>query len=188
MFDALGGTQQARARLDTFFTDLNAGPAAPHAFLGNEPTLTTPWLYTWAGQPYKAQEIVRKAMLSLYADTPAGMPGNDDLGSMASWWVLSAVGLYPAVPGTDVLTIGSPLFKRTDIRLARGTLRIRAPRAGRARPYVAGLQLNGKRFGRGWLRFSRLARGGRLRFALSDAPTPGFGAVTKAPAFPPPSC
>ncbi len=188
LFTALGGLPEARARLDDFFTELNAGPAAPHAFLGNEPTLTTPWLYTWAGQPYKAQAIVRQAMLDLYADTPAGMPGNDDLGSMASWWVMSALGLYPAVPGTDVLTVGGPLFKRADIKLPRGLLKLRAPRAARSRPFVAGLRLNGRRVGRGWLRYARLARGGKLRFKLSGAPTPRFASHGRAPSFAPRSC
>ena len=185
LFDALGGTAKARERLDDFFAELNAGPDAPHAFLGNEPTLTTPWLYTWAGQPSKAQSIVRRAMLSLYADTPGGMPGNDDLGSMSSWWVMSALGLYPAVPGTDVLTVGSPLFKHARVALGRRALRIRAPRAPAV--YTAGLKLNGKRVRRGSIRFARLARGGTLRFALSPQAT-RFGARRSAPAFPPPSC
>ena len=65
------------------------------------------------------------------------MPGNDDGGTMGAWWVFGALGMYPAVPGTDVLALGSPLFPRVTVRLPRGTLRIEAPRAAPGRPYVA---------------------------------------------------
>ena len=62
-------------RLRDFFTKVNAGPASPYAYLGNEPTLGTPWLYDWAGRPAGAASVVRRALLSLYADTAAGLPG-----------------------------------------------------------------------------------------------------------------
>lgn len=187
LFRALGGRAAARRRLDDFFSQLNAGPASAHAFLGNEPTLDTPWLYNWAGQPFKAAAIVRRAMLSLYADTPSGMPGNDDLGSMSSWWVMSALGLYPAVPGTDLLTVGSPLFRSARVRLGGGLLRIRAPRAGHRRPYVRRLFVDGRRRSRAWLHFGSLRRGARLRFDLSTRPNRRFGgrAADAPPSFGP---
>jgi predicted alpha-1,2-mannosidase len=176
LFRALGGRAAARKRLDAFFRKINAGPAAPHAFLGNEPTIDTPWLYDWIGQPYKAQRIVRRALLGLYADTPGGMPGNDDLGAMSSWWVLSALGIYPAVPGTDVLALGSPLFPRATVRLRRGRLVIRGRRAAAGRPYVRSLRVDGKRWRKPWLRFGRVAHGARLDFRLGGRPSKRFGA------------
>jgi predicted alpha-1,2-mannosidase len=176
LFRALGGRRAAVRRLDDFFARLNDGPASSHAFLGNEPTLDTPWLYNWARQPYKAAAIVRRAMLSLYADKPSGMPGNDDLGSMSSWWVMSALGLYPAVPGTDLLAVGSPLFRSATVRLAGGhALRIRAPRAGHRRSFVQRLLLNGRPRSRAWFHFGSLRRGARLRFDLSARPNRRFG-------------
>jgi predicted alpha-1,2-mannosidase len=176
LFRALGGRAAALRRLDDFFAQLNAGPASAHAFLGNEPTLDTPWLYNWAGRPFKAAAIVRRAMLSLYADKASGMPGNDDLGSMSSWWVMSALGLYPAVPGTDLLAVGSPLFRSATVRLGGGLLRIRAPRAAERRPYVRRLLVDGRRRSRAWLHFGSLRRGARLRFDLSARPQRRFGA------------
>ena len=92
---ALGGTAAARARLNRFFTRLNAGGTSPYAFLGNEPTLDTPYLYDWLGAPSAGAAVIRRALLGLYGAGPAGEPGNDDGGEMASWWVLSALGLYP---------------------------------------------------------------------------------------------
>ena len=194
LFAALGGRPAAAARLDAFFKQLNAGPASPFGFLGNEPTLGTPWLYDWVGQPYKAQRIVRDALLTLYADTPDGMPGNDDLGAMSAWWVLGALGIYPAVPGMDVLALGSPLFSSETVSLANGTLRIRAPRASEGTPYVQRLTVDGRRATRPWLRFGALSRGGTLRFDLSAHPNTSFGSrpadapPSFAPSSAPPQC
>jgi predicted alpha-1,2-mannosidase len=175
LFAAIGGRAAARARLDDFFTQINAGPDSPHAYLGNEPTFGTPWLYDWAGEPYKTQALIRRALFELYADSPTGMPGNDDLGSMSSWWVLGALGIYPAVPGTDVLALGSPLFRQARLRLGRGVLQITAPRAARGRPYVRRMEIDGRRWKKPWLRFRSLARGGQINFDLSGRANPRFG-------------
>ncbi|HEY8583081.1 MAG TPA: GH92 family glycosyl hydrolase, partial [Capillimicrobium sp.] len=118
---ALGGRREALRRLDRFFAELNDGPSSVHAFLGNEPTLHTPYLYDWLGRPERGAAAVRRALLGLYEPTPGGYPGNDDLGSMSAWWVFGALGLHPTVPGTDVLTLGSPLFERARVELAGGT-------------------------------------------------------------------
>ena len=183
---ALGGVDAARGRLDEFHAQLNAGPRNEHAYLGNEPTLGTPWLYPWLGQPYRTQEIVREAVLRLYKDSPGGFPGNDDFGTMSSWYVFAALGFYPAIPGTDVLVFGSPLFQKAVLHLATGDLTIEAPSAGRHRPYVQDLTLNGVPYGRPWARFSDLA-GRRLHFSLAAAPDQAWGAnpADAPPSFPP---
>jgi len=187
LFEALGGLAAARARLDDFFAELNAGPASARAYLGNEPTFGTPWLYDWAGQPHRAQALARRALLELYADSPDGLPGNDDLGAMASWWVLAALGLYPAVPGTDVLALNSPLFPHARLRTGSGVVRIDAPRAAPSRPYVHGLRLRGRRWPRAWIRYRSLSRGARLLFDLRARPDPRFGssAAQAPPSFAP---
>ena len=73
LFDAMGGNGAAATRLDTFFTELNAGPHQPYAFLGNEPSLETPWLYDYAGAPYRTQDVVRRAVNTLYGPAPDGV-------------------------------------------------------------------------------------------------------------------
>src|SRR6266480_4944740 len=75
-------------------------------------------LCEWLGQPYKTQDIVRRAILSLFNSSPGGYPGNDDLGQMSAWYVFGALGIYPAVPGTGVLALGSPLFPKATLHLA----------------------------------------------------------------------
>jgi putative alpha-1,2-mannosidase len=120
-------------------------------------------------------------MTALYSPRPDGMPGNDDAGTMSAWWVLAALGLYPAVPGEDLLALHGPLFRSATLRLAGGrTLRISAPAAARERPYVRGLRVDGRPSRRSWLRFAEIARGARLDFDLSESPSRSW-----APAPPP---
>ncbi len=124
LFAQLGGRRAAAERLDRHLAKLNDGPRSANAFLGNEPQLGVPWLYDWLGQPWKTQRVVRQALLTLFDDSPTGYPGNDDLGTMSAWYVFGALGLYPAVPGSDVLALASPLFPETVIHLAGGDLSI----------------------------------------------------------------
>jgi putative alpha-1,2-mannosidase len=184
LFAVMGGPAPVTQRLDAFLTRLNAGPRSDHGFLGNEPTLEVPWEYDWLGQPYKTQHAVRRALLALYDPDPGGYPGNDDLGEMSSWYVFGALGMYPEVPGTDLLALGSPLFRRAVVHLAGGDLVIDAPRAGRGRPYVHRLTLNRTCLNQSWLRYSWLAGGAHLVYRLSSAPDPGWAS---APTSVPPS-
>ena len=165
---SIGGVDIARARLDAFFTQLNAGPEAEHAFLGNEPSLFTPWIYAWLDQPGKITPLVWSALTSLYADEPGGMPGNDDLGAMSSWWVLASLGLMPAIPGTDTLLLNAPLVTDATLHRENGTLRIRRTGTG---SQIQGLRVNGQAHHRAWLRHTDLPDGTTLEFQLDDAPS-----------------
>ncbi len=186
LFTAMGGNQQATNRLDTFFTQLNTGGSgAPYAWLGNEQDLEVPWEYDWAGAPWRTQAVVRQALTQLYSDAPAGLPGNDDLGAMSSWYVWGALGLYPEVPGAGTLALASPLFPRVTLHLATGDVTIDAPGASDAMPYVQGLTVNGQPTTKPWLPVSALTAGpATLAFALSDQPNTSWGST---PADAPPS-
>ncbi len=116
----MGGNAAAVAKLDTFFTHLNAGRYAPYDWAGNEPSLWTPWEYDYFGLPSRTEEVVRKIATTLYSDRPADEPGNDDLGAMSSWYVWAAVGLFPVTPGSADLALASPLFPETVLTLADG--------------------------------------------------------------------
>jgi len=183
----MGGPTRAAARLDHFLRRLNGGVGGTHgdhALLGNEPTLHTPWLYDWMRRPYRTQEAVRRA-LTLYDTSPDGYPGNDDLGTLSSWYVFGALGLYPEVPGVGVLAIGSPLFPRAEIRLPQ---RRRALILGRGRgPYVQSLRFDGRAYGRPWTTYCALARGATLSFQLGPHPNRRWGAAAAAapPSFGP---
>ena len=113
------------------------------ANLGNEPSIEIPWEYDWFGAPYKTQADVRAIEDQLWSTAPGGIPGNDDLGEMSAWYVWSALGLYPEIPGTADLAIGSPLFPSAVVSTGRGTLTVNAPAAADGTPYVQNLAVNG---------------------------------------------
>ncbi len=113
------------------------------ANLGNEPSIELPWEYDWFSAPQDTQKTVRSIEDDLWSDSPGGIPGNDDLGEMSAWYVWSALGLYPEVPGTADLAIGSPLFTEEVITTGSGTLTVDAPNAADDAPYVDSLTING---------------------------------------------
>ncbi len=183
---ALHGAARVRSRLGAFFTHLNGGQTSPDAFLGNEPTLDVPYLYDWLGRPSVGAAVIRRALLSLYAPRPAGAPGNDDGGEMASWWVLSSLGLYPAVPGTDVLALTAPLFPRATVRLPGGTLEINAPGATARSVAIRSAAVDGRPLARTWLPFARLRHGGQLDVVVGHrVGSWGTAASARPPSFSP---
>jgi predicted alpha-1,2-mannosidase len=183
LFAHLGGTAVARKRLDAFLAELNTGPASTTAFLGNEPTLETPWEYDWLGEPYRTEQVVRKALMTLYGPGPADYPGNDDLGEMSSWYVLGAIGLYPEIPGAPILALGSPLFPRVTLRLGAHRVQLRAPAASDTTPYVHGLEVNGRAWTRPWITYPTLASARTLDYHLNATPDRSWG--RSAHAMPP---
>ncbi|HET7813336.1 MAG TPA: GH92 family glycosyl hydrolase [Candidatus Baltobacteraceae bacterium] len=180
----MGGAAATRQKLDTFFSQINAGQDKPYAWLGNEPTLGSPWVYLSAGAPYRAQQIVRTAMTTMFADTPHGIPGNDDLGTMSAWYMWSAMGLYPQNPSVRILDIGSPIFTSVTLHSPHGLeIAITAPQAADAAPYVQSLRVNGKATQKTWLALPARGRV-TLDFALAATPNAQWGA---APQDAPPS-
>ncbi|GAA0341671.1 GH92 family glycosyl hydrolase [Actinoallomurus spadix] len=156
LITAMGGNEAAIQRLDTYFQQLNAGPNLPYEWAGNEPAFLTPWVYGYAGAPYKSEEIVHRLLTTVYSDTPGGEPGNDDLGAMSSWYVWSSLGMYPATPGTPVLALGAPIFSRAEFDLPGGhRLRLTAPGASTT-TYVHSVSVNGKTWTPAWLSASLL--------------------------------
>jgi predicted alpha-1,2-mannosidase len=198
LFGAIGGRMKATARLDRFLRKLNGGPGAAHtdhALLGNEPTLHVPWLYDWSGSPYRTQAAVRRA-LRLYSTAPDGYPGNDDLGTLSSWYVFGALVLYPEVPGVGLLAIGSPLFARASIAMphhrrvtisagadvveGRGKHRRRVVLDPARAPYITSLRIDGRTHAKPWTTYCELARGADLAFRLSPRPNRKWGSSAAA--------
>ena len=152
------------------------------ANLGNEPSLEIPWEYDWVGEPYKSQAAVRAIEDQLWSDTPGGIPGNDDLGEMSAWYVWSALGLYPEIPGTADLAIGSPLFPEAVVSAGGETLTIDAPAAAADAPYVQGLTINGIASSLAYLPAADVTSGATLDFSLgSSADTSWAAAAADAP-------
>ncbi|MDO0925203.1 GH92 family glycosyl hydrolase [Streptomyces sp. TG1A-8] len=189
LFAAMGGTDKALARLDSFFHTSDGGWAftgtgGTKSEMDNEPSINVPYLYDYAGAPYKTQETVRAAMRQLWSTRPEGIPGNDDLGAMSAWYVFSALGMYPQVPSRAELVLASPLFERVEIHRPRGNdISIHAGGAAAGAPYVRSLKVDGRTSDRPWLPASFVRDGGRLDYTLSGTADRAWGAGSPPPSF-----
>ncbi|WP_327067753.1 lectin [Kitasatospora sp. NBC_01302] len=176
LFDAMGGNAAVVPRLDSFFEKLNAGPDAAHSYLGNEPSLNTPWTYDYAGRPDRTADVVRRAVTTLFSDAPDGEVGNDDLGEMSSWAVWGMLGLYPQVPGRAELVLASPLFPQITVTRGNGpSIDISAPGASADVRYVHGLRVNGTASTRPWTGSELITDGGTMEYQLAADPDPSWG-------------
>ncbi|MGW2566390.1 GH92 family glycosyl hydrolase [Streptomyces sp. NPDC001537] len=169
LFTAMGGTAAAASRLDTFFTQLNAGADKPYAYLGNEPSFNIPWAYDYAGRPDRTEDIVRRALTTLFTDRPDGLVGNDDLGEMSSWAVWACLGMYPQVPGSAQLALAGPLFPAATVHRGNGvTLSLLAPDASATNAHVRSLRLNGLPVNGPFLPEAVLTSGGVLHYGMTS--------------------
>jgi predicted alpha-1,2-mannosidase len=175
---ALGGDASMIQRLDDLLSQLNAGLTSPHFYIGNEPEFATPWEYPAVGAPYKTAEAVRRIVTQEFSTGPGGLPGNDDLGATSSWLVWAMLGLYPVVPGSSELVIGSPLFDKVTITLESGkVISIEAQGAGIDAPYVQSSSVNGAPTQKSWLDWDAISQGATLSFVLGTEPNTSFGAA-----------
>jgi predicted alpha-1,2-mannosidase len=178
LFRHRGGRPASARALNRFATSLNAtraGSRSPHAYLGNEPSLATPWIFDWLGRPYRTQQVVRRALGRYFGAGPGGEPGEDDLGELSSWYVLSALGLYPEIPGVGVLGLAGPLFQHERLHLGGAVTTIDSPSASAATPYVRSLRVDGASYSRPWIPYCDVASGARLRFRLAMRPDRRWG-------------
>ena len=188
--NTLGGRDTAIQRLDDFFRApapvQDKGSFFGAYYIGtqftpsNETDLWAPWYYDWLGQPWKAQKEVRQAT-SVYSSRPDGMPGNDDTGTMAAWYVLASLGLYHAAPGSQAWEISSPAFPQTVVQLGgKKKLTIEAPGASRLSKYIQSAERNGKTLDKTWLASSDLRRGGRITYAMGLRPNKSWASSSNA--------
>ena len=186
---ALGGPAKAVQRLDSLFTKLNAGEKDPYFYIGNEPNFTTPWAYLWAGAPWRTQDVVERIRSESFTSAPGGDPGNLDLGATPSWYVFAALGMFPAVPGTDLLALSNPMFPSATVALPNSkTLTITASGVSSTNRYVQSLSVNGTASTKAWTRFSSIKDGATLAFTMgSTASSWGSAAADGPPLFIPTS-
>ncbi len=162
--------------LDTHMTGLN-DVLGPNFCIGNEPGFSTPWLYNYLGAPAKTRAVVRRIQNELFTSGPSGLPGNDDLGAMSSWYVWSALGFYPAVPGTADLVVGTPMFPLAVVQLpGSATLTINAPAAAPNASYVGSMTVNGVAWTKTVLPATLVISGGTLDVTVGTTATTWGGA------------
>ena len=164
-----GVVAEAQSRANVFGLVYKIDQYAP----GNEHDIQVPWMYPFAGQPWKTQAVLRQIQF-LFRPTPEGLPGNDDLGGLSSWYLFSALGFGPVTPGAPFYVFGSPVFTRAEIRLPDGgSFTVRSPGASLTGKYVRAARLNGKAIGRSWFPHSAIRRGGSLELSMGSEPNTG---------------
>lgn len=143
---------------------------------GNEPVHHVPYLYNYAGQPWKTQSRVRQIMALLYQATPDGLCGDEDTGQMSAWYVFSALGFYPTCPGDPNYLIGSPLFDKAVLTLPGDkSFTIEAKNNGPQQRYIRAATLNGQKFDRTFINHETLTNGGNLIFEMDASPYTNWG-------------
>jgi predicted alpha-1,2-mannosidase len=189
LIELMGGRDAFNATLDRLFVEqygtskwhfLDQFPDATGLVVlyaqGNEPSFHIPYLYDFSGQPWKTQRRVRQLMDVWYTDGPLGIPGDDDGGATSSWYVLSAIGIYPVCPGSPVYEIGSPIFARSTVRLGNGKLfTIVADHVSARNKYIQSAQLNGNALDRAWFAHKEMANGGTLTLEMGAKPNLQWG-------------
>ena len=145
---------------------------------GNEPSHHMAYLPSFVGHPERTQQLVDSICDALYTPAPDGLSGNEDCGQMSSWFVWSALGLYPVTPGSDRYILGTPRFDRAEWALPNGrSLEIVAKRSSEDAVYIHGFRMDGVEVDRSWVTHGELMAGGRWTFDLQDVPVDagGFG-------------
>ncbi|MEV4178694.1 GH92 family glycosyl hydrolase [Nonomuraea sp. NPDC049709] len=187
-----GGADQLAAKLDAFFAEPETA-LFPGSYSGiihemreardvrmgqyghsNQPSHHIPYMYDYAGQPWKTQAKVREALSRLYlgSEIGQGYPGDEDNGEMSAWQVFGALGFYPLQMGSPYYAIGSPLFKKATVHLEGGRkLVVKAPGNSARDVYVQGLKVNGRSYDRTYLPHDLIAKGGELVFEMGPKPS-----------------
>ncbi len=181
----MGGADRFNERLDEFFSlpPMEKGykyvgtvGTIGQYVQGNQPSHHIAYLYCWSGQPWKTQAMVRRICDTLYRTGPGGLCGNEDSGSLSSWYIFSSLGFYPVAPGSNRYIIGSPLFREAAIRLDGGrTFTVKARNNSRENVYIQSATLNGKPYNRCWISHQEVAAGGELVFEMGPSPNRQWG-------------
>jgi predicted alpha-1,2-mannosidase len=183
-----GGREKFLAKLDSLFTISSevqettsdvTGLIGQYAH-GNEPSHHTLYLYNYAGTPWKTQELARKVMDELYHDGPDGLCGNEDMGQMSAWYVLSAMGFYPVAPGQNVYAVGSPAFSKVVLHLDKSfyntdKLVIETTGNSQSNKYIQSATLNGEPLNRPWFSHEAIKNGAIIKFQMGAEPVKTWG-------------
>lgn len=143
---------------------------------GNEPSFHIPYLYNYAGQPWKTQRRIREIMDLWFDDRPSGIPGDEDGGGLCSWYVFSAMGFYPVTPGSGEYAIGTPFFSSIKIHLPNGKIfSVVADDCSKRNKYIRSAELNGRALSRPFISHADIMAGGKLHLVMVERPEKTWG-------------
>jgi predicted alpha-1,2-mannosidase len=196
LVNLMGGKEKFVAKLDALFQEQYG--TAKYKFLGQFPDQTglignyaqgnemvriIPYLYNYAGAPWKTQKRVGDIMDIWYGTGPLGICGDEDGGLMSTWYIYSAMGIYsdPYIPNYPIWLIGSPIFEKSTINLGnKKTFVIEAKNVSAQNKYVQSATLNGEPLNRPWFEHSTLLKGGTLVLNMGPRPNKQWGSSPEA--------
>lgn len=172
-----GGKDKFIAKLDSLFTadghmgdnsspDIS-GLIGQYAH-GNEPSHHIVYFYTLSGQPWKTADKVREILHTMYSANPDGLSGNEDVGQMSAWYILSSMGFYQVEPAGGKFVFGYPLFNKIDVAVEGGIFSIEKQNTGKDNHYIQSVVLNGKELKQAWIDYKDIVKGGSLKFIMGD--------------------
>ena len=139
---------------------------------GNEPSHHIIYMYDYVGQPWKAANLVRKTLYTMYKDDFDGLSGNEDVGQMSAWYVISSLGLYQLEPEGGKFVFGSPIFDAATLEVGNGRqFEIIAQNNSKENKYIQSAKLNGKPYTKSYIDFKDITKGGKLEFVMGSKPS-----------------
>ena len=181
LISAFGGDKPFTNKLDSLFIvqgDMGKDASPDISGLigqyahGNEPGHHIIYLYDYAGQPWKTALRVREVLKTMYHDSVDGLSGNEDVGQMSAWYILSSLGFYQVEPAGGRYVFGSPLFNEASMNVGNDkTFRIIAHNNSKENMYIQSVKLNGKPYTRCYIDFKDIVRGGKLEFTMGNKPS-----------------
>lgn len=193
LISLFGSNEKFNNKLDTFF-DMDPSVTGPKYIgvvgtigqyvHGNQPSHHVAYLYDYSGEPWKTQQRVRQICDQLYRPGPGGLCGNEDMGSLSSWYVFSSMGFYPVTPGSTSYAIGSPLFGEVIIHPGNGkTFTIVAKNNSVENLYIQSASLNGLPLHKPFIDHKDIMNGGKLVFIMGPEPNKSWGTAAPPPSL-----
>ena len=194
LIELMGGREAFVANMDSMFTE-PLGRSKYHFYaqfpdqtgnvgqftMANEPSLHIPYLYNYAGQPWKTQKLIRALLTMWFRNDLMGIPGDEDGGGMSAFVVFSKMGFYPVTPGSPVYNIGSPSFTKSTIKLGNGKeFIIIAKNCSEENKYIQSAKFNGRDWNKPWFSYDDIKDGAILEFEMGDKENRAWGSSPEA--------
>jgi len=179
LVELLGGKEPFIQKLDSLFVvegDMGEDASPDISGLigqyahGNEPSHHVVYMYHKVGQPWKTAEKVRQILKEMYSDQPDGLSGNEDVGQMSAWYILSSIGFYQMEPAGGRYYFGSPLFDEVKIEIPNGTFTLKTLNNSATNIYIQSIRLNGESYDLPYITYEDIMRGGVLEIEMGSTP------------------
>ncbi len=191
----MGGREKFLARLDSLFdatqsqkfiSELSSNDlrgCIGEYWHGNEPAHHVIYLYSMAGEPWKAAERLHQVVSTQYGSSPGSLCGNDDCGQMSAWYMFTCMGFYPVCPASDCYVIGAPQIPKAEMHLSNGkTFAMTAQNISDKNIYIQSVRVNGKNWNSPFLPYKELKNGGKIEFIMGSQPDKSWGTNAAWPA------